>query len=629
MKRWIDGWKRWTARPAAAVVLSLLACVLLPAAYCVMIEFVRIGSVYYLVQYLQPHLAQLALGAVVLALVFAVATLLTARPWAASLLVGGVLCAASWANLQKLVYRGEPVLPKDLFQLSAAAGIATEMTFTVPRETWLFLLLVAGSTLVLLPVRLPFGRGGRGWLGRLGLAACAAGLLAGYMQFVIYDKEYMRSQGAVMAEASMADTYYRCTFVTGFSMLTESMFGVEKPEGYAEQAVLDAAALLQAEDAGAAQAQRQCDVIVVLLESYFELFNYDTAVYSEPLYENWQRLQAEGVSGYLLSEKYGGGTANVEFSVLSGFSTALLSAGSVPYIEYVDDGFLCYPQYLKAQGYRTIALHPYKRSFYNRENSYPRMGFDTFVTEEAFTAADVLGNYVGEQATFDKALELYAQAAQDGPVFLHIVTMQNHIPNQPDEYPDEHEVTASIPGESDYYNGCLSSVATSLRDIDRAVGVFTDALREADRDVVVLFFGDHQTNVNGDVGEDLLSHMEGYNALSPAEQTVASHLTPYLVWANFEAEAAGTDAGVLPAYLLLPTMLCEYNVTRPAWMDWLYASAAELQNVTYELLFAAEEEREAVLTDRQKQVYAAQQMLQYDLMFGKRYSGARLYGAAE
>ena len=155
-----------------------------------------------------------------------------------------------------------------------------------------------------------------------------------------------------------------------------------------------------------AEEQRQCDVFVVLLESFFELSNYEGAEYSEPLFENFDRIAAEGISGQMLSEKYGGGTSNIEFSVLTGFSNVLLPAGSVPYMEYVKEGMLCYPAYLKEQGYTLLALHPYQRQFYNRPAAYEAMGFDEFISREAFSEADVVGNYVGEQATLDKALEL-------------------------------------------------------------------------------------------------------------------------------------------------------------------------------------------------------------------------------
>ena len=627
MKELLKKWKDWQRRPFVSVLFSVVACLLLPYAYSCMVEFVRIGSVYYTLSYLSTHFVQMALGVILIILLFAAVTVATARPWVANLIVGGVLCLASWVNLQKLIYRAEPLLPKDLLQAGAALEISEELSYSFPRESWLFLLLLALSTALLWYVKLPFGKSLRSRFTRAGLSVLLLAGIPVYTAGVIYNEEFMLSQGVYVNITSLADTYYKGGFVTGFSMLTHGMLGIEKPENYSLQTVLQAADLVEWEEASTSQ--KRCNVVVVLLESYYDLLNYDTAVFGEPLNENFKRIAEEGISGEMLSEKYGGGTANIEFSVLTGYSNSFLPVGSVPYVEYINTDFLCYPQFLKENGYQTLALHPYKRTFYSRESTYSRMGFDAFVTQEAFTEDDIIGNYIGDQAAFDKALELYREAAQNGPVFLHIVTMQNHVPNQPGEYPADYAVRAFIEGENEYSNACLSSVATGLRDTDRAIGSFVDALREETDDVVVLFFGDHQTDIKGEDGEDLLSHMASYNALSADQKILRSHVTPYLMWANFDIKEQGIDGGLLPSYLLLPTMLHEYNVLRPAWMDWMYATNPILGELSFDLYFTEESTRETKMTQEQKSLYAAQELLQYDLMFGKGYSIDKLYRISE
>ncbi len=89
LKRPWSAWRRWARKPVPAIVISVLACLLLPYFYGCLCEFVRTGSVYYLRLYLETHLFRIALGAVVTSLIFAGVTLLCARPWVANLLVGG------------------------------------------------------------------------------------------------------------------------------------------------------------------------------------------------------------------------------------------------------------------------------------------------------------------------------------------------------------------------------------------------------------------------------------------------------------------------------------------------------------------------------------------------------------
>lgn len=66
--------------------------------------------------------------------------------------------------------------------------------------------------------------------------------------------------------------------------------------------------------------------------------------------------------------------------------------------------------------------------------------------------------------------------------------MQNHIPNDPQEYAEEYKVNAELPGMPQYYVNSLESVATGLRDADRAIGLLCDYFAGCDRDVVILFF---------------------------------------------------------------------------------------------------------------------------------------------
>ncbi len=39
---------------------------------------------------------------------------------------------------------------------------------------------------------------------------------------------------------------------------------------------------------------------------------------------------------------------------------------------------------LKENGYSTIAIHPYQKTFYSRNMAYNKLGFNKFVTEESF-----------------------------------------------------------------------------------------------------------------------------------------------------------------------------------------------------------------------------------------------------
>lgn len=207
-------------QPVQSIAFSTAACLILPFGYVCMCEFVRMASVYYTVSYVQAHFGQLMISAAAFALLYAFITLATARAWIANLLIGATLCIASWVSLQKLIYRGEPLIPKDLVQASAALSISSEMNLSVGRETWLFLLLALVTTVFLLPARIPYSHTRRSLITRVCLSLAFAAAVPAYFESVLYDRDLMQKMHVQMQPTSMADSYYRGTFATCFLTLT-------------------------------------------------------------------------------------------------------------------------------------------------------------------------------------------------------------------------------------------------------------------------------------------------------------------------------------------------------------------------------------------------------------------------
>ncbi|MEG0804436.1 MAG: LTA synthase family protein, partial [Pygmaiobacter sp.] len=318
-----------------------------------------------------------------------------------------------------------------------------------------------------------------------------------------------------------------------------------------------------------------------------------------------------------------------EFGALTGFSTSFLPTGSIAYMEYIRDDFPCYPRFLKENGYKTIALHPFDSTIYKRDESYPKMGFDVFYGQEDFVNPEKHGAYIDEKETVRKLIELYEQATVEGdPVFIHTVTMQNHIPNAPDEYAADYKVNATIEGVDPYYKSCLESSATGLRDIDESIGLLLDYFSACDRDVVVLLFGDHQTAIGDRKGVELLDELPEFTSLSEEQKHTATHTVPYLMWANFEQKDAET-AGMMPPYQLLATTLKEYNVLRPAYFDWLASSQATLKGINIGRVIEPDGTLGGTVkgaSEAQWGVLERQKLLQYDAMFGQNWAHEAMYG---
>ena len=92
-----------------------------------------------------------------------------------------------------------------------------------------------------------------------------------------------------------------------------------------------------------------------------------------------------------------------------------------------------------------------------------------------------------------------------------------------------------------YYQESFKSVITGLRDADLMMKQITDYFRTVDREVIVLFFGDHQTAIGQQDGVELLDITKQLEGLSAQEQWQYTHTVPYLMWSNQGCDFAGSE----------------------------------------------------------------------------------------
>lgn len=569
-------------------------------------EMVRRDSLWASVCWAAQYPLGFFVGAGMLALAIGLLTVLLRRPWAALGVVWLALFAGSYASFYKQAYRGDPLLPADILLAADAASVAKGMAIWPTWRMVVFALAGVAAMVLLRRVRLGPSR----WARTLGCAAVLAGGLWLWVQVWLQSGFFSFFQPAPGNPGALYDRAgFTCSFVTYLGQLRP-----QKPDHYTSKGGQTAVDAL----GDAPETDNRPDIVVVMMESYYHLDNYPGLTGCEDLTQNYDRLAKEGISGYYYSDKYSGGTADMEFGALTGFSTSFLPEGVVPYSQYVakDSDFYAYPRYLQSLGYRTVAIHPFEGGIYSRNQAYPNMGFDTFIDRDDMTHTDLAGAYIADEQAAEELIDQYEAAAKDGPVFLHMVTMQNHIPNLPGEYPAEDRVDAQLDGIPDYYEQSLQSVATGLRDADRMMAQITDYFKSVDREVIVLFFGDHQTAIGQEDGVELLDITGQLDGLSAAERWQATHTVPYLMWSNRGCEQAGTSAGSFPPYLLLPNFLHSFDAPRTAWFEWLYDSQSTLKGITggY-ILDPAESSIQAEPFEPQRTLLEQQATLQYALMF--------------
>lgn len=231
-------------------------------------------------------------------------------------------------------------------------------------------------------------------------------------------------------------------------------------------------------------------LVAVQSESFFDPRLLFAGIRPEVLAE-FDHLRADAVAlGKLKVPAWGANTVRTEFAFLTGIGEdklgvhrfnpyrAIAAGSDVPSLA----------SYLKRLGYRTVCIHPYPASFYQRDRVYPRLGFDEFLDVRAFGDTMRFGPYIGDAAVADKVAALLREAT--GPVFVFVITMENHGPLHLERVaPADVDVLYSVPPP----DGCddLTIYLRHLRNADQMIAKLRQTLDRCERPASLCWFGDH------------------------------------------------------------------------------------------------------------------------------------------
>ncbi len=567
-----------------------------------------------------------------------VITLLVIFLWAVSgrLTVAFVLslCGAiviGYANHEKLVLRGEPLYPSDLafvghggFLAQMVGGGALALLAAVVVTAGV---LVIGVSRVL---RRHYPRVRRQaqprlWAFLVGIRIATVLLVAAAAQTVsgfnhpgnALDRMYAAS-GARWSLASQAFNYTHNGLVGGL-LHNLDVSAMLEPDGYTRSTMQSLAEKYRAlaETANAqrsASALSDVNVVLVLSEAFSDPTVIPGVSYAEDPIPATRRLMERTTSGRMLAQLVGGGTANMEFEALTGQSIgSFLPQLSTPYQQLVPQ-LADYPSavgWFDHHGHRTVAIHPYDPTFYQRNVVYPRLGFDAFIHEGQLSAERHIDDnpYVSDASAFEEVTRQIDASTE--PLFVNLVTMQNHYP-MAGLYDDPIPVS----GLAGTVLANAEGYGRGLRHSDDAFARFLDRLKASDEKTAVVFYGDHLPAFwNG-----------GLTGASPDAEMLR---TPFLLWSNF------TSFPHRPLPTLSPTqflpllfelagqseppffaLLDELRRELPAFEHGHYVTGAET---------GTEVATEAALTPRATALLRDYRLVQYDLSVGKRYAADAMF----
>ncbi|MFL6060303.1 MAG: LTA synthase family protein [Marmoricola sp.] len=398
-------------------------------------------------------------------------------------------------------------------------------------------------------------------------------------------------------------------FLGGFlyNMPTTAM---KEPEGYSPETM---AALTQKYTRVADQINRtrtgsldHTNVVVVLSESMSDPTNLKGFQLAQDPIPRIRNLMSRTTSGTMMTQLYGGGTANMEFETLTGQSIGLFTPQlSSPY-QMLVSSFSKYPSavgWFAAHGHDPIAVHPYMTGMYKRNTVYKTFGFTKFVHDTTMAETHKIdnGQYISDESAFDEVERQINDSAE--PLMVNLVTMQNHIPMN-DAYHDPIHADGLSGSEEDR----VSNYARGINHTDQALTKFLGDLRRSKEKTVVIFYGDHLPGIYG-------TDVRNKNT------DLAIHETPFFLWSNRGKLAYEPQPVTSPIYFL-PMLYQLANAPIPpyyAMLQQLRTQVAAIEQGRILTPTGAQVERDQ-LPPRAQQLLDDAQMIQYDFSIGKRYS---------
>ena len=353
--------------------------------------------------------------------------------------------------------------------------------------------------------------------------------------------------------------------------------GISEPNGYTKKAMakIDKDGELN-QTAASRSSDKLPNIIVVQLESYFDVANAEFFTTSEDACPNLHNLYQNYSNGYFKVPSVGAGTANTEFEVLTGMNLRYFGPGEYPYKTYSKK----HPTEsaataLASLGYGTHALHDNTGNFYSRANVFNNMGFDTFTSKEFMNVLQTTENgWAKDEILTQHIMEAMDTTKQEDFVFT--VSVQGHG-NYPETQVIENPKIKVEGIEDEALKNKWEYYVNQVYEMDQFVGDLIKAVEERNEPSVVVFYGDHLPTM-GLKAEDLKSRYL-YN-------------TNYVIWDNIGLQK---DDKNIPAYQLMSEVLNRLDIHSGT-------------------VFNYHQQRKGT-----KNYLSDLELLQYDILYGKQY----------
>lgn len=351
--------------------------------------------------------------------------------------------------------------------------------------------------------------------------------------------------------------------------------GIRKPEDYSGESMAQIKASLKDNEKN--EPEVKPDIVMIQLESFFDICDVKKVSFSRDPLPNFHRLQKEYSNGQLTVPTVGAGTVNTEFEVLTGMSQHDFGVSEYPYktvLKSKSSESICND--LAQIGYTSHAVHNNTATFYGRNKVFSNLGFDTFTSVEYMNNITLNPNgWAKDDVMVDEILKTL-EDDQKKPDFTFGITVQSHGKYN-DVKPDSKD-PVKVYNAPDGKEASYQYYVNEINEVDRMIGDLVNALDKRKKPTVLVLYGDHLPSL--DLSDEDLSDGSLYE-------------TQYIIWNNYGMKEKDQD---LKAYELYPEVLEQLGIHEGVITR--YHQQADRSSDTYKENLKA---------------------LEYDLLYGENY----------
>lgn len=346
------------------------------------------------------------------------------------------------------------------------------------------------------------------------------------------------------------------------------------------------------------------NIIVVLSESLWDVTQIPGVTFNKDPLPNLHALQKQYSSGTMLSPQFGGGTANVEFEVLTGNTMRFLPQGSVPYNQYISKQVDSIASITARQGYTSTAVSPFHSWYYKSSDVYRNFGFHNYISLEYF-APNYEGPYIADNEVGKVIIN--ATSRTSGPDFVFANTMENHFHYFPGKFTENSfQITSNVPAET---KGLLETYARGANDADRMLQQLVEHYNSIDEPTIIVYFGDHLPSL----GDEYKAFKESKYITGESDPDFLNKMyrVPLLIWNNYLPEQPRETLNMSPLFVS-PYVLNMAKLPGSYYTDYLYSLFKKIPVIPPKNYYDKFAIKEADLKPYET--------LQYDILFGDQHA---------